>query len=105
MKPTQAVRTSTILKSPEINTSYRVWNIYTPVYEFGPSGTTFNKDQKLEIYYDHEKFPFIESEDQLGILVNKDGKCWWPVETEVDLENHKVTTDVTDFSLFTIHST
>ncbi|MBI2665494.1 hypothetical protein HYX12_02655, partial [Candidatus Woesearchaeota archaeon] len=76
------------------------WDLFYPVYSFGPDGLRFNNPQRLLMHWDEAANP---RQGELGILYHDTEKGWRPIPCEVDYENHFLYTDLPGFSETTIY--
>lgn len=70
--------------------------IDNPIYTFEPTGTLFNKFEKLTLYYDDE----TKDDNGVGILMGKNG-FWVPIASKHEPENKRLFTNILGFTEFT----
>jgi hypothetical protein len=74
----------------------------SPVYEFGPDGTTFASPALLTIAYDPAELPDGTPESQLGIYTLVDGGWELAGPAVIDILENTVTTAINHFSHYTV---
>ena len=73
------------------------------IYDFRPSGATFDPPATLNICYDPSDIPEGVSEENLVIgRWDADANEWVKLDSTVDTESHTITAKVSQFSAFTI---
>ena len=78
-------------------------NIISQVYDFGPSGATFNPPATINLLYDPKDIPTDVSESNLviGYYDNKTAD-WITLASTIDTNTHNVTAQTGHFSLFAV---
>jgi Bacterial Ig domain len=80
-------------------------DIISPMYDFGPSGATFNPAATINLQYDPKNVPTDVSESNfvIGYYDNKTAD-WITLASTVDTITHNVTAQTGHFSLFAVLS-
>lgn len=74
------------------------WVTNYPIYQFEPTGLTFNNPQRLVLFWDEDQNP---RGGELGILYS-DGEDWRPLQSYADYDENFILTDIPGFSYYTI---